>query len=90
MDPSEMKFCQSCGMPLTSPEDHGTEADGSASQDYCQYCYQKGAFTSSMTMEEMIYFCVPHMTAPHPEMTAQQAKAQMEQFFPMLLRWKKD
>ncbi len=90
MDPSQMKFCQSCGMPLTSPEDHGTEADGSASQDYCQYCYQKGAFTSSMTMEEMIDFCVPHMTAAHPEMTAQQAKAQMEQFFPMLLRWKKN
>lgn len=89
MDFSQMKFCQSCGMPLARPEDHGTEADGKASQDYCQYCYQKGAFTSSMTMEEMIDFCVPHMVAGHPEMTAEQAKAQMEQFFPMLLRWKK-
>lgn len=89
MDFSKMKFCQSCGMPLAKPEDHGTEEDGKASQDYCQYCYQKGAFTSSMTMEEMIDFCVPHMVAGHPEMTAQQAKAQMEQFFPMLLRWKK-
>lgn len=89
MDFSQMKFCQSCGMPLVRPEDYGTEADGKASQDYCQYCYQKGAFTSSMTMEEMIDFCVPHMVAGHPEMTAEQAKAQMEQFFPMLLRWKK-
>lgn len=89
MDAQGMKFCQSCGMPLTSPEDHGTEADGSASQDYCQYCYQKGAFTSSMTMEEMIDFCVPHMVAAHPDMTPQQAKEQMAQFFPLLLRWKK-
>ncbi len=89
MDPNNMKFCQSCGMPLVTAEDHGTEADGSASQDYCQYCYQKGAFTSSMTMEEMIDFCVPHMVTGHPGMTAEQAKAQMQQFFPMLLRGKK-
>lgn len=89
MDFSQMKFCQSCAMPLTKPEDHGTEADGKHSEDYCQYCYQKGAFTSSMTMEEMIDFCVPHMVAGHPEMTPEQAKAQMEQVFPMLLRWKK-
>lgn len=89
MDFSQMKFCQSCGMPLVRPEDHGTEADGKVSQDYCQYCYQKGAFTSSMTMEEMIDFCVPHMVEGNPGMTPQQAKAQMEQFFPMLLRWKK-
>ncbi len=90
MDLKDMKFCQSCGMPLARAEDHGTEADGSASQDYCQYCYQKGAFTSSMTMEEMIAFCVPHMVAGNPGMTAEQAKAQMQQFFPMLLRWKKN
>lgn len=90
MDFSQMKFCQSCGMPLMDAETHGTEADGSASEDYCKYCYQQGAFTSSMTMEEMIDFCVPHMVAGNPGMTPQQAKAQMEQFFPMLLRWKKD
>lgn len=90
MDFSQMKFCQSCGMPLMDAETHGTEADGSASADYCKYCYQQGAFTSSMTMEEMIDFCVPHMVAANPGMTPQQAKAQMEQFFPMLLRWKKD
>ena len=31
----EMKFCQSCGMPLTSNEVCGTNADGSLSADYC-------------------------------------------------------
>lgn len=30
----EMKFCQSCGMPLTSDEVCGTNADGSLSADY--------------------------------------------------------
>lgn len=29
----EMKFCQSCGMPLT-PEILGTNADGSKSEEY--------------------------------------------------------
>ncbi|MBP5483845.1 MAG: transcriptional regulator, partial [Bacteroidales bacterium] len=32
----ELKFCQSCGMPLTA-EMKGTNADGSKSEDYCIY-----------------------------------------------------
>ena len=89
MDFSNMKFCQSCGMPLADPETHGTEADGSASADYCKYCYQHGAFTSSMTMEEMIDSRAPMMAQSNPGMTQDQAKDQMRQFFPMLKRWKK-
>ena len=30
----EMKFCQSCGMPLTN-EVLGTNADGTPNEDYC-------------------------------------------------------
>ena len=47
-------FCQSCSMPLDSPELLGTEKDGSKSQEYCKYCYQKGAFINpGMTLDEM-------------------------------------
>ncbi|NCE65333.1 WYL domain-containing protein [Pseudoflavonifractor sp. 524-17] len=81
-------FCQSCGMPITDPALHGSEADGSASPHYCKYCYQNGAFTGDMTMEEMIDFCMPIMVREHPELTAEQVRAQMGQFFPMLLRWR--
>ena len=28
-------FCQSCAMPLQRPEDLGTNADGSRSEEYC-------------------------------------------------------
>ena len=42
------KFCQSCGMPLRTPEVHGTCAAGEKSEDYCIYCYQNGAFTLSL------------------------------------------
>ena len=52
----EMKFCQSCGMPLT-PEMLGTNADGSKNEDYCIYCYKDGKFTNDCTMDEMIEFC---------------------------------
>lgn len=88
MDVKNMHFCQSCGMPL-SPELSGTEADGSKSADYCQYCYQNGAFTGDMTMEEMIDFCTPFMVQNNPNLTPEQAKEQMFRFFPMLKRWKK-
>ncbi len=89
MDVKEMKFCQSCGMPLAPGVELGTEADGSQNPDYCGYCYKGGRFTGEMTMEEMIDFCTPMMVQGNPGMTAEQAKAQMHQFFPMLKRWKK-
>ncbi len=34
-DITNMKFCQSCGMPTTSGVEYGTEEDGSKSIDYC-------------------------------------------------------
>ena len=67
----------------------GTEADGSASPDYCSYCYKQGKFAGEMSMEEMIDFCAPMMAQSNPGMTQDQAKDQMRQFFPMLKRWKK-
>ena len=41
-------------MPLDSPEQLGTEKDGSPSHDYCKYCYLHGEFTSpGITLKEM-------------------------------------
>lgn len=85
----EQTFCQSCAMPL-STDLRGTEADGSPSPHYCKYCYEKGKFIGDMTMEEMIAFCAGPMAQANPGMTQEQAKAQMEKFFPQLLRWKKE
>ena len=90
MNPNGQTFCQSCGMPLCDPSVIGTEQDGSPSEHYCKYCYENGAFTGDMTMEEMIDFCVGPMVESSPGMTAEQAKDRMEAFFPTLLRWKKD
>ncbi|MBP5277531.1 MAG: zinc ribbon domain-containing protein [Prevotella sp.] len=51
-----MKFCQSCGMPLTE-DVLGTNADGSKNEDYCKYCYKDGQFLQVFTMDEMIEHC---------------------------------
>ena len=48
-------LCQSCAMPLAKREDFGTEADRSASQEYCTHCYQGGAFTApDMALDQMV------------------------------------
>ena len=56
----EMRFCQSCGMPLTE-DVLGTNADGSKNEDYCMYCYRDGKFLQDCTMEEMIEHCAQLM-----------------------------
>lgn len=86
-------FCQSCGMPLGKDGDCGSEKDGTISYDYCQYCYQNGAFLQDCTMEEMAEHCsefVSHFNeATGGNMTREEYKQMLLGFFPMLKRWKK-
>lgn len=87
----EQQFCQSCGMPLTDTN-KGTNLDGSLNDDYCMYCYQKGKFTQDFTMNQMIEFCTQFTEQINKEtgwnLTPEQAKENMRQFFPTLKRWK--
>lgn len=90
MDNTEMKFCQSCGMPLTD-EICGTNADGSKSEDYCMYCYKDGAFTGDFTMEEMVEYC-SMFVAEYNKNTGQnisccEYKDVLRKFYPSLKRW---
>ena len=85
---TETRWCQSCAMPMDGGDAvHGTNADGTMSEDYCSYCYQNGAFTTSCTMNEMVEMCVPHLVQAHPDMTEQSAREMMLGFFPTLKRW---
>lgn len=83
-------FCQSCGMPLT-PECLGTNADGSPNYDYCMYCYKEGAFTAKSSMEEMIEFCSQFVDQYNEgsgqQLTREEYKEVMRQYFPRLKRW---
>ena len=86
------QFCQSCGMPLTSADDCGTNTDGSINYDYCRYCYQGGKFLQECTMEEMIEHCaqfVDEVNKQQPKpMTREEYKQMMQNFFPLLKRWR--
>lgn len=99
----ELKFCQSCGMPLTERlrvGEHssginvlGTNADGSKNEEYCMYCYRDGKFLQDCTMDEMIEHCAQFVGAvneglPNP-ITKEEYIGQMKAYFPQLKRWRK-
>jgi putative zinc ribbon protein len=80
-------FCQSCAMPMEKPEMFGSHADGSISEDYCAYCFQKGTFTGpDISMQEMIDKCVTIMNQ-REIMPEGQARNLMEKTIPSLSRW---
>lgn len=81
-------MCQSCGMPMKIDSDFGTNSDNSKNEEYCTYCYKKGAFTNpAVSMDQMITGCVGMMVKfGTPEV---QAKEQMQKLIPTLKRWKK-
>jgi Putative zinc ribbon domain len=79
-------FCQSCSMPLDNAGMHGTEKDGSPSNEYCQYCYQNGGFTSpEMTMGEMTTIVKSEMAKQHMSVDLIEKAVNV---LPNLKRWK--
>ncbi|MDH6307664.1 hypothetical protein M2451_000113 [Dysgonomonas sp. PFB1-18] len=87
----DQKFCQSCGMPLKTSEDFGTNADQSPNQEYCHYCFKDGKFTKDLTMDEMIERCAQFVEEfnkdSEQKFTKEEAIAQMKLYFPKLKRW---
>lgn len=87
----DQKFCQSCGMPITKPEEHGTNKDKSLNDDYCTFCFQSGKFVQNYTMDEMIEHCLEYIDEFNKEsekkFTVEEARAGMKEFFPHLKRW---
>ncbi|PAF28492.1 zinc ribbon domain-containing protein [Paenibacillus sp. 7516] len=79
-------ICQSCGMPLTTPTQFGTEADGSATREYCIYCYKEGMFQQpNITMEGMIEMCTAILM--EEGMGEESARAMLRNQLPFLKRW---
>lgn len=85
----DKKFCQSCGVPMEADSDFGTNQDGMKNEDYCCYCYQKGAFTApDMTMEDVIGLNLKfNEENGYPFGTQEKAREMMEQWLPSLKRW---
>ena len=87
-----MRFCQSCGMPLTD-DVLGTNADGSKNEDYCMYCYRDGKFLQECTMGEMIEHCAQFIGTFNDgngtNISREEYIGQMKMYFPQLKRWRK-
>ncbi|MDD5864879.1 MAG: zinc ribbon domain-containing protein [bacterium] len=81
------KICQSCGMPIPSNEQLGTNKDGSINYDYCKYCYINGEFIDKVTMQEYIEMCSKY--GFQAGMTNEEMKKYCMKLFPTLKRWKK-
>ena len=87
MNFENMKFCQSCAMPMTE-DVYGTNEDGTKNEDYCHYCFKDGQFTNDISMEEMIEFCVPK-TVEATDMDEKTVRKMYDEIFPQLKRWMK-
>ncbi len=61
---NKYKNCQSCGMPFKyDPEQGGSQKDGTKSNKYCSFCYEKGKFLNPEidTAKKMQVFCIQKM-----------------------------
>lgn len=89
----EERICQSCGMNMKSAENFGTNADGTKNTEYCNYCYQNGAFTRDVTIEEMLETNLEYLNHWNEEtgnnFTEEQARPILREFLTTLKRWKK-
>ena len=80
-------FCQSCGMPLETLDQFGTDASGNRTGDYCVYCYHNGKFTEpQVSCDEMIERVADHLVKKE-RMARMQARDIAVGIVPCLKRW---
>ncbi|UCF71770.1 MAG: zinc ribbon domain-containing protein [candidate division WOR-3 bacterium] len=76
-------------MPMNKDEDYGTNADGTASDKYCHFCYQDGRFTDEgISMEKKIDKLV-EIAVSQMQIPEKKARAIAEDLIPRLGRWRK-
>ncbi len=66
-------ICQCCGMSLND-EDISRELDGEFNEDFCGWCYTEGKMVYG-SMEELLAFLAPHLSALHGRQEAEIRKA---------------
>ncbi len=91
--------CQSCGIPLgefrdpkTNKETNnfGTEANGSRAEEWCRFCYHKGAFTKSdITLDDMMKLSIDNMVTDLG-MPEERAIRLANEIIPRLKRWREE
>lgn len=82
-------YCQSCGMMFTGPGQHGHEAYGVETEEFCRWCYDDGDYTYETDMESMIEECAPRM-AEAMGWTLDESVSLLGAILPNLKRWKNE
>ncbi len=86
-------ICQSCGMTMKAAEQYGTNPDKTATTDYCHYCYQDGAFTKDVTMDDMVETNLQYLDHWNEEtgnaFTVDEARPMLREYLATLRRWKR-
>jgi hypothetical protein len=81
-------ICQSCGMPMITVPDFGTNSDGSSNDEYCKYCFQEGAFKDQgISVEQKIEKNI--LIAVEMGMQESDARKMANAILPNLKRWRK-
>ena len=80
--------CESCGMPMSTPEQHGTEGNGAINGEYCRYCYRGGEFTVKASREEFIERQIG-IAIGRFDMDEVQARTMATAVIPQLRRWRR-
>ena len=86
---SSSSVCQSCSMPMEKPTDFGTEADGSASKEFCVFCYSNGSFIEPDLILSQMIDKVSRMLAKAMNISEEEAGAIAKVSVPALKRWQK-
>lgn len=87
IDDIQVPICQSCGMPMETSEDYGSDSDGGQNQEFCRFCWQDGEFTAKVNLPEFIEMQVKIATQ-ELGMAEDEAREVAETTLPDLNRWK--
>lgn len=86
--PSAAPLCQSCGMPMQSPDHFGTTGAGERNDQYCFFCVRDGLFLEpEIGLERMIDKCVRSLVF-QGVMPEAEARSLMSERLPRLKRWR--
>ena len=78
--------CQSCGLPIGTGL-FGTEADGSASEEYCKSCFENGTFREpNITQDKMTGRTTANLIDDF-NMSPEEAEKFANDTIPKLKRW---
>ena len=82
------KICQSCCMPLSNPDIVGTELTEKKVKTIASTAIKEGEFTQpKTTLNMMIDISSKIWAEKDPNVTVEQAKAQLKKKLPLLKRW---